>query len=84
MTTIHFHSSDPRFCASTEQNRRFTLEPNEVTCERCKGADTFELTEQGRAAVAEYKATPEPVVGSMSANRYRCRFSGKKHAPVKR
>lgn len=44
---IHFHSSDDRFCGSTKQGRRFTLDPNAVTCRKCAAQDTFVLSEQG-------------------------------------
>jgi hypothetical protein len=46
-TTIHFHSSDDRFCGSAKIGRRFTLDENEVTCLDCKSNDRLILTEQG-------------------------------------
>lgn len=49
---IHFHSGDDRFCGSTEQPRRFTLDPNEVTCRACMARDTFVLSPQGESYVA--------------------------------
>jgi hypothetical protein len=50
--TVHFHSSDERFCGSTLPYRQFTLDPNDVTCAQCAAGDTFVLTEQGAAYVA--------------------------------
>jgi hypothetical protein len=54
--TIHFHSGDGRFCGSTKQMRRFTMDENEVTCRACKGKgdDRLTLTAQGSAFVAEH------------------------------
>lgn len=51
-TTIHFHSSDDRFCGSKEVARQFTLEPNDVTCGACQAKDTFTLSPSGRACLA--------------------------------
>jgi hypothetical protein len=53
--TIHFLTGDPRFCGSTQQWRRVTVDPNDVTCERCQSRDTFVLSPQG----AEYVASLE-------------------------
>lgn len=46
---IHFGSFDERFCGSHEQRRRFTLDPNEVTCSACKARDRFLLSPSGAA-----------------------------------
>lgn len=53
MTMIHFHGSDDRFCGSTHPIRRFTLDPNEVTCQACKDRDTFILSASGTASLRE-------------------------------
>jgi hypothetical protein len=45
---IHFHSSDDRFCGAVETQRRFTLDPNKVTCGDCKGRDTLTLSEDAK------------------------------------
>ena len=50
---IHFGSFDPRFCCSTELHRRFDLDPNEITCEACKGSDTFAITHEGASFLRE-------------------------------
>ena len=52
MEQIHFFNSDPRFCGSTQQARRVSVDPNEITCPNCMGQDTLELSEQGRAYLA--------------------------------
>lgn len=49
---VHFHSSDGRFCGSAAKPRRFTLDPNDVTCRACMAKDTFELSPDGAAYVA--------------------------------
>lgn len=54
---IHFHHSDDRFCGSQEQPRRFTLDPNEVTCPDCQAKDTFVLSPAGEAYVKSLKQT---------------------------
>jgi hypothetical protein len=51
--TIHFHSSDSRFCGSKELARQFSFDPNDVTCCECANQDTFVLSPQGLAYVAE-------------------------------
>lgn len=51
--TIHFHSSDERFCKSNETRRRFTFEPCDVTCADCKANDRFELSESGKQALRD-------------------------------
>ncbi len=51
--TIHFFNFDTRFCGSTTQGREVTLDPNEVTCEACKGNDTLVLTEQAKKYLQE-------------------------------
>lgn len=48
----HFHSSDDRFCGSRAIARRFTLDPNYVTCLRCKARDCFVISEAGEAYLA--------------------------------
>jgi hypothetical protein len=48
---VHFHSSDSRFCGSTEKGRQFTTESNDVTCPACQDKDTLTLTPQGREYV---------------------------------
>lgn len=48
--TVHFHSSDDRACAD-KRLRRFTVDPNDVTCPDCKSRDRFWITEQGRQLV---------------------------------
>lgn len=55
----HFHSSDERFCGSTAPARRFSLDPNEVSCGDCKNRDRFEISESGAAFLASL-ATPPP------------------------
>lgn len=50
--TVHFHSSDDRFCGTDEMGRRFTLEPNDVTCELCMENDRLEITAQGLVTLA--------------------------------
>lgn len=44
----HFHRSDDRFCGSPKLCRRFTLNPDEVTCQACKDRDTFVLSPEGK------------------------------------
>ena len=56
MEKIHFFNFDPRFCGSTQQARRVSLDPNEITCPDCMKQDTFELSEQGRAYLASLDA----------------------------
>lgn len=48
---IHFHSSDPRSCHKKYPMRRFTMDPNEVTCHVCKDQDTFVLSDAGATYV---------------------------------
>lgn len=40
--TIHFHSSDDRFCGSTEQCRQFTVNDDDVTCPACRGINPLQ------------------------------------------
>jgi hypothetical protein len=53
---VHFHSSDDRFCGSTQPGRQFSLDQDAVTCPGCKGQDTLVLTPQGAAYVASLDA----------------------------
>jgi hypothetical protein len=56
---IHLHSGMDGFCGTTECHRRFTLDPNEVTCDNCihytlspQGVETLKQC----TAMAEYEA----------------------------
>ena len=55
---VHFGSTDPRDCGSAEQGRRWTTEPNDVTCPDCKAKDRLVLTPQGMAYVASLEVNP--------------------------
>ena len=55
MNKIHFHSSDDR-CCSGEGPRRFTFDPNEVTCKACQSNDTFVLSREAAAYVRSLEA----------------------------
>jgi hypothetical protein len=57
---IHFHSADDRFCGSTQQCRRFSLDPNDVTCPACQGKDTLTLSTEGAAFLASLGGEPAP------------------------
>ncbi len=57
---VHFGSFDDRFCGTTEQCRRFTTEPDDVTCPCCLGKDTFVLSPSGQAYLASLDAKQEP------------------------
>ena len=48
MDTIHFHSSDGRFCGAIDRPRQFSTDDNKITCQQCLARDTVDLTEQGR------------------------------------
>jgi hypothetical protein len=50
--TVHFHHSDERFCGSKKQFRRFSLDPNEITCRKCASKDTFVLSDEASRYVA--------------------------------
>lgn len=50
--TVHFHSSDSRFCGSMQQGRAFTFEPNDVTCRSCQEQDAFELSKEAESLLA--------------------------------
>jgi len=50
--TVHFHSSDSRFCGSMRQGRAFTFEPNDVTCRSCQEQDAFELSKEAESLLA--------------------------------
>lgn len=56
-TQIHFGRFDERSCKFGQpkswQPYRITVDPNEVTCECCKGQDTLTLSATGLAALAE-------------------------------
>jgi hypothetical protein len=54
--TTHFHNSDERFCGSRKRVRKFTFDPNAVTCHACKSRDRLWLTPQGQAYVDSLKA----------------------------
>lgn len=53
---IHFHSSDDRFCGSTEQARRFSFDPHKVTCARCQDRDCFVLSTEAAEYVRSIEA----------------------------
>lgn len=53
LQTVHFHSSDSRFCGSKKRGRQFTFDVNEVTCEKCADQIGLVLTEQGRQALRD-------------------------------
>ena len=61
--SIHFQASDDRFCNSIIRPRRFTLDPNEVTCKLCKANDTFVITRQGKATIETEASWPWSVTG---------------------
>lgn len=48
---IHFHSGDDRFCGARGL-RRFTVEPNDVTCKDCQSKDRLWITPQGLSVIA--------------------------------
>lgn len=55
---VHFHRSDSRFCGNTDQWRRFTFDPNDVSCGACMGRDRLTLSEAGRAYVEGLNGNP--------------------------
>lgn len=57
---VHFHQSDGRFCGTTQQLRRWTTNPNDVTCAECKEKDRFVLSPSGRALLEELGYPVEP------------------------
>lgn len=52
---VHFHSSDERFCGA-RGTRRFTLDPNAVTCGRCMARDRFVLSHEATEYVRSLEA----------------------------
>lgn len=53
--SIHFHSSDDRFCGDQQSARRFSLDPNEVTCAACQRRDCFTLSKRATKYEARLK-----------------------------
>lgn len=76
---IHFHSADERSCHHGKPKGSFglvqcTFDPNVVTCEACKGRDTFVLTADAEAYLDNLP--PDPRTGRPAGKHFRPTYDG--------